>query len=84
MAIASSNTNNCKPCCSKRGTCSKKFKKVVPYEEMERLMNVYGALKAVRNRSAKSSKKEDSKKDDKGEDKGKGLGLRKKLCINLH
>jgi len=67
MAIAS-NTNNCKPCCSKKGTCSKKFKKVVPYEEMERLMNVYGALKAVRNRSAKSSKNEDGKKE--GEGKG--------------
>jgi len=76
MAIAS-NTNNCKPCYSKKGTCSKKFKKVVPYEEMERLMNVYGALKAVRNRSAKSSKKEDSKKDDKGEDKGNGCQVKR-------
>lgn len=59
MAIASN--SNCKPCCSKKGTCSKVkkvIKKVVPYEEMERLMNVYGALKAVRNRGAKPNKKE--------------------------
>jgi hypothetical protein len=57
MAIVSN--SNCKPCCSKKGTRSKAkkgSKKVVPYEEMERLMNVYGALKAVRNRGAKPSK----------------------------
>jgi len=41
-------------------------------------MNVYGALKAVRNRSAKSSKNEDSNKDDKGEGKGKGKGCQVK------
>ena len=60
MAIASIDSN-CKPCCSKKGTRSKTkkgSKKVVPYEEMERLMNVYGALKAVRNRGAKPSKNE--------------------------
>lgn len=61
MAIASN--SNCKPCCSKKGKCSKVkkekvIKKVVPYEEMERLMNVYGALNAVRNRGAKLSKNE--------------------------
>jgi len=39
-------------------------------------MNVYGALKAVRNRSAKSSKKEDSKKE--GEDMGEGKGCQVK------
>jgi len=56
MAIASN--TNCKPCCSKKGTSCSKIKKVVPYEEMERLMNVYGALKAVRNRGAKPNKKD--------------------------
>ena len=42
-------------------------------------MNVYGALKAVRNRSAKSSKKEDGKKEgeDKGEGKGKGCQVKR-------
>jgi hypothetical protein len=63
MTIASNST--CKPSCSKKACCSK-FK-VVPYEEMERLMNVYGALTAVRNRGAKPSKKSSEKE---GEDNG--------------
>ncbi len=63
MAIASN--TNCKPCCSKKGTSCSKFKKVVPYEEMERLMNVYGALTAVRNRGAKQSNKKDGESNNK-------------------
>lgn len=56
MTIASNSTS--KPCCSKKARCSKL--KLIPYEEMERLMNVYGALKAVRNRGAKPSADEDN------------------------
>ena len=58
MAIASN--TNCKPSRSKKATSCSKIK-VVPYDEMERLMNDYGALTAVRNRGVKPSKKGNEK-----------------------
>jgi hypothetical protein len=61
MTVSSSNSNR-KPSCTKKGASSKL--KHVPYEEMERLMNVYGSIKALRNRGVKSGKTNgDLKKD---------------------
>ena len=43
-----------KPTCVKKSSSIKKLrgKDAVPFDEMERLMNVYGSIKALRNRGA--------------------------------
>ncbi len=57
MTIAATQTNQ-KPTCAKKSTPVKKLrgKDAVPFEEMERLMNLYGSMKALRNRGAPKKK----------------------------
>jgi hypothetical protein len=55
MTISTTQSNQ-KPSCVKKSTSAKKGAKVkdaaVPFDEMERLMSVYGSIKALRNRGA--------------------------------
>ena len=57
MTISTTQTNQ-KPICVKKSTPVKKLrgKDAVPFEEMERLMNLYGPMKALRNRGAPKKK----------------------------
>ena len=50
----STTQSNIKPTCAKKSTSVKKYrgKDAVPFEEMERLMNLYGSIKALRIRGA--------------------------------
>lgn len=58
--------SNLKPTCAKKSTSVKKArgKDAVPFEEMERLMNLYGSIKALRIRGA-AKKKGSAKEGDK-------------------
>ncbi|KAK1739924.1 hypothetical protein QTG54_009683 [Skeletonema marinoi] len=58
--------SNLKPSCVKKSTSVKKVRgrDAVPFEEMERLMNLYGSIKALRIRGA-AKKKGSAKEGDK-------------------
>ena len=58
--------SNLKPTCAKKSTSVKKARgrDAVPFEEMERLMNLYGSIKALRIRGA-AKKKGSAKEGDK-------------------
>jgi len=66
MTKASTNANS-KPSHSKKATKDKKTTVAsIHYEEMERLMNVYGSIKALRNRGPKPSNKVEENEEGEG------------------
>jgi len=59
MTIFTTTQPNQKPSCVKKSTSPKRAKgkdAAVPFDEMERLMSVYGSIKALRNRGAPKRK----------------------------
>lgn len=63
MTISTTETNQ-KPNCAKKSTSVKKsrgLRDAVPFDEMERLMNLYGSTKAPRVRGAPKKKGSDVK-----------------------
>eukprot|EP00984_Skeletonema_dohrnii_P020634 scaffold10115_cov95-Skeletonema_dohrnii-CCMP3373.AAC.7 len=63
----STTQSNIKPTCAKKSTSVKKVRgrDAVPFEEMERLMNLYGSIKAPRIRGAAKKKKGSAEEGDK-------------------